>query len=186
LGASTIAKTSVGPAFIRSPSVALRAVASRDLGRAQALAETLEAPRAYGSYLELLQDPEIDAVYVSLPNAQHHAWVLSALRQGKHVLCEKPLALSLEQAQEMATVAAAEGRYLMEAFMYRFQPRIQRAWTLVNSGGLGRLHHARARFTFRLSDSFDQTNYRFSSLAGGGGALYDLGCYCVDALSWFL
>jgi predicted dehydrogenase len=186
LGASTIAKASVGPAFTRSPSVVLRAVASRDAGRAQALAQTLGAPRAYGSYLELLEDSEIDAVYISLPNAQHHPWVLSALRHGKHVLCEKPLALSVDEAQEMATVATSAGRYLMEAFMYRFHPRIQRAWTLVHGGSLGRVQYAQARFTFRLSDAFETTNYRFSSVAEGGGALYDLGCYCVDALSWFL
>ncbi len=186
LGASTIAKTSVGPAFTRSPSVALRAVASRDAGRAQALAQALGAPIAYGSYLELLEDPAIDAVYVSLPNAQHHPWVLSALRHGKHVLCEKPLALSLDAAQEMATVAGSEGRYLMEAFMYRFHPRIQRAWTFVQGGRLGRLQYVRARFTGRLSERFDPSNYRFDSVAEGGGALYDIGCYCVDALAWFL
>jgi predicted dehydrogenase len=186
LGASTIATTSVGPAFARSPSVLLRAVASRDAGRAQALARALGAPRAYGSYLELLEDPEVDAVYISLPNAQHHPWVVSALRHGKHVLCEKPLALTLGEAQEMATVAASEGQYLMEAFMYRFHPRIQRAWTLVHGGDLGRVRYARARFTFRLSDAFEPTNYRFSSVAEGGGALYDLGCYCVDGLSWLL
>jgi predicted dehydrogenase len=164
----------------------LRAVASQDANRAQALAQTLGAPRAYGSYLELLEDSEVEAVYVSLPNAQHHPWVLSALRHGKHVLCEKPLALSLDEAAEMAAVAASEGRYLMEAFMYRFHPRIQRAWALVRSGDIGRPQYAQARFTFRLSDSFDPSNYRFSSVVEGGGALYDLGCYCVDGLTWFL
>jgi predicted dehydrogenase len=186
LGASTIAKTSGGPAFTRSPSADLRAVASRDALRATAFAQTLGAPKAYGSYLELVEDSEIDAVYISLPNAQHHGWVLSALRHGKHVLCEKPLALSLDEAQEMATVAASQGRYLMEAFMYRFHPRIERARTLVHGGSLGRIQYARARFTGRLSDRFDPTNYRFGSVAEGGGALYDIGCYCVDALSWFL
>jgi predicted dehydrogenase len=124
-------------------------------------------------------------VYISLANAQHHPSVISALRHGKHVLCEKPLALSLEQAQEMATVATSEGRYLMEAFMYRFNPRIRRAWTLARSGDLGRIQYARMRFTFRLSDRFDASNYRFS-VAPGGGVLYDLGCYCVDALCWFV
>ena len=123
-------------------------------------------------------------MYISVPNAQHHPWVIAALRHGKHVLCEKPLALSLEQAQEMAAVAASEGRYLMEAFMYRFSPRIQRAWTLAQRGDLGRIRYVRMRFTFRLSDRFDASNYRFSA-APGGGVLYDLGCYCVDALCWF-
>jgi predicted dehydrogenase len=145
----------------------------------------LGAARAYGSYIELVEDPEIDAVYISLPNAQHHPWVLSALRHSKHVLCEKPLALSLGEAREMATVAASEGRFLMEAFMYRFHPRIERARTLVHGGSLGRIRYVRARFTGRLSDRFDETNYRFSSIAEGGGALYDIGCYCVDALSSF-
>ena len=170
---------------MRSPSVALRAVASRDALRAQALAQTLGAPRAYGGYLELLEDSEIDAVYISLPNAQHHTWVLSALRHGKHVLCEKPLALSLNEAQEMATLAASEGRYLMEAFMYRFHPRIERAWTLVHGGSLGGIRYARVRFTYRFSDLFEPSNYRVS-IAEGGGVLYDVGCYCVDALCWFL
>jgi predicted dehydrogenase len=185
LGASDIATTSVGPAFQRSSSVVLRAVASRDLPRAQALAQALGTPRAYGSYLELLEDPDIDAVYISLANAQHHAWVLSALRHGKHVLCEKPLALSLDEAREMAAVATSQGRYLMEAFMYRFHPRIQRARTLAQSGDLGRLQYARVQFTYRLSDRFDTSNYR-ASVAEGGGALYDVGCYCVDVLSWFV
>jgi predicted dehydrogenase len=117
-------------------------------------------------------------------NAQHHPWVISALRHGKHVLCEKPLALSLVEAQEMATVASSEGRYLMEAFMYRFNPRVQRAWSLAQRGDLGRIQYVRMRFTFDLSERFDASNYRFSA-APGGGVLYDLGCYCVDALCWF-
>jgi predicted dehydrogenase len=185
LGASSIAKTTVGPAVHRSPSAALRAVASRESRRAKALAQSLGTPRAYGSYLELLEDPEIDAVYISLANAQHHPWVLAALRHGKHVLCEKPLALTLEEALEMATVATSEGRYLMEAFMYRFNPRIQRAWTLAQNGDLGRLRYARVRFTYRYVEPPDASNYRVS-VADGGGVLYDVGCYCVDALSWFL
>lgn len=185
LGASAIARTTVGPAFRQSPSAVLRAVASRDPRRAQAFAQSLGTPKAYGSYLELLEDPEIDAVYISLTNAQHHPWVLSALRHGKHVLCEKPLAMSLEEAHEMATVATAQGRYLMEGFMYRFHPRIQRAWTLAHSGDLGRVKYARVRFTYRYSEPVDASNYR-ASVTDGGGVLYDVGCYCVDALSWFL
>jgi xylose dehydrogenase (NAD/NADP) len=185
LGASSIAKATVRPAVQRSPSAALRAVASRESWRAEALAQSLGTPRAYGSYLELLEDPEIDAVYISLANAQHHPWVLAALRHGKHVLCEKPLALTLEEALEMATVATSEGRYLMEAFMYRFNPRIQRAWSLAQNGDLGRLRYARVRFTYRYVEPPDASNYRVS-VADGGGVLYDVGCYCVDALSWFL
>jgi predicted dehydrogenase len=185
LGASSIAKTTVGPAVQRSSSAALRAVASRESRRAEALAQSLGTPRAYGSYLELLEDPEIDAVYVSLANAQHHPWVLAALRHGKHVLCEKPLALTLEEALEMATVATSEGRYLMEAFMYRFNPRIQRAWTLAQNGDLGRLRYARVRFTFRYAEAPNASNYR-RNVADGGGVLYDVGCYGVDALCWLL
>jgi predicted dehydrogenase len=184
LGASSIAKT-VGAAVQQVPSAVLRAVASRDPLRAGALARSLGAPRAYGSYLELLDDPEIDAVYVSMANAQHREWVLAALLRGKHVLCEKPLALSLEEAREMATVATAQGRYLMEAFMYRFQPRIQRAWTLAHRGDLGRIRYARVRFTYRYTEPLDASNYRVN-VADGGGVLYDVGCYCVDTLCWFL
>jgi predicted dehydrogenase len=133
----------------------------------------------------LLEDPEIDAVYVSLANGQHHEWVLAALLRGKHVLCEKPLGLSLEEAREMATVATAQRRYLMEAFMYRFQPRIQRGWTLAQRGDLGRIRYARVRFTYRYAQPLDASDYRVN-VADGGGVLYDVGCYCVDMLSWFL
>jgi predicted dehydrogenase len=184
LGASSIAKT-VGPAVQQAPSAVLRAVASRDPLRAGALARSLGTPRAYGSYLELLDDPEIDAVYISVANAQHREWVLAALLRGKHVLCEKPLAVSLEEAREMATVATAQRRYLMEAFMYRFQPRIQRGWTLAHGGDLGRIRYARVRFTYRYAQPLDASNYRVN-VADGGGVLYDVGCYCVDTLCWFL
>ncbi len=184
LGASSIAKT-VGPAVQQAPSAVLGAVASRDPLRAEALARSLGTPRAYGSYLELLDDPQIDAVYISVANAQHREWVLAALLHGKHVLCEKPLALSFEEAREMVTVATAQRRYLMEAFMYRFQPRIQRGWTLAHRGDLGRIRYARVRFTYRYAQPRDASDYRVN-VADGGGVLYDVGCYCVDILSWFL
>ena len=153
------------------------AVASRDADRAAAYARERGIPRAYGSYDELLADPEIDAVYISLPNAPHLEWSRRALEAGKHVLCEKPLSAAPGEVEAAFDVAEREGRLLMEAFMYRHHPQTARLVELVADGAIGRLRLIRASFSFPLRDPADVRLSR--DLAGG--ALMDVGCYCVNA-----
>ena len=152
------------------------AIASRDLDRAQATARDLGIPRAYGTYEELLADPEIDAVYVPLPNHLHRPWVIAAARAGKHVLCEKPLAMTAADAQEMVDACREAGVVLMEAFMYRLHPSWVAVRDLVASGRIGELRAVDSWFSYFNADPANIRNIR----AYGGGALYDIGCYCVN------
>ncbi|MGH2871971.1 MAG: Gfo/Idh/MocA family protein [Solirubrobacteraceae bacterium] len=153
------------------------AVASRDGDRARDYANRHRIPRAYGSYEALLADPDVDAVYISLPNALHAQWTLRALDAGKHVLCEKPLSASAEQAGALFDAAQHVGRLLSEAFMYRHHPQTHRLAALVADGAIGSLRLIRASFSFPLHDSGD---VRLSADLEGG-ALMDVGCYCVSA-----
>jgi predicted dehydrogenase len=153
------------------------AVASRDLARARGFAAEHGIERAYGSYEDLLADPELEAVYISLPNSLHLEWTERALRAGKHVLCEKPLSRRSEAVDRAFDVADSQSRLLMEAFMYRHHPQIQRATELVSSGEIGTLRLIRGAFGFALSGG---PNVRLDS-ALDGGALMDVGCYCVNA-----
>jgi D-xylose 1-dehydrogenase (NADP+, D-xylono-1,5-lactone-forming) len=155
------------------------AIASRDPARARALAARHQVPRVHETYEALLADPEVDAVYVPLTNDAHRPWTLRGLAAGKHVLCEKPLAMNAAEAEEMGAAATAAGRLLMEAFMYRFQPRLR---ALAASLAGRRLRHVHAAFGFTLRDP---ANYRLRAELGGG-ALYDVGCYCVDVVRWLL
>jgi predicted dehydrogenase len=160
----------------------LAAIASRDLARAQAAARQLGIPKAYGSYEELLADPEIDAVYHPMPNHLHVPWSIKALQAGKHVLCEKPIALSAAEAQELADAARQHPRLkLMEAFMYRHHPQWQRARQIVESGGIGELRTIQSFFSY-FND--DPNNIRNQAGIGGGG-LMDIGCYNIS-LSRFI
>ena len=168
----------VVPAIALSEHSEVVAVASRDLGRAQDHAGLLGIPVAYGSYEDLLADPSIDAVYVPLPNFLHRAWVLAAVAAGKHVLCEKPLAITADEAQEMVDAADAAGVLLAEAFMYGHHPRYDRLHEIVRSGEIGQVRGITGTFTFDASDEPDLTGF-----AGhpGSGALYDVGCYVLHA-----
>ncbi len=167
------------PGAVRSRNGAVAAIASRDLRRAREVAESLAIPRAYGSYQELLDDPEIDAIYNPLPNSLHAEWTIKAAAAGKPVLCEKPLALDADQAQLMIDSCHSHGVLLMEAFMYRFHPQHERVIELIENGVIGELRFVRAAFTFML-EPFPAGNVRLSSELGGG-ALMDVGCYCVNA-----
>ena len=164
------------PGLQRSTLGEVVAIASRDAGAARAAADSLEIPRAHGSYEALLADPDVDAVYIPLPNHLHMDWSIAALRAGKHVLCEKPIALTSADAERMAEVAEASGRLLMEAFMYRHHPSWLAALDLVRSGRIGRLMAVDSWFSFWLDDPSDIR----SVPAYGGGALFDIGCYCVN------
>jgi xylose dehydrogenase (NAD/NADP) len=160
----------------KSERLEVAAVASRDLGRAEAYARERGIPRAHGSYEALLADPEIEAVYISLPNSLHVEWSIRALEAGKHVLCEKPLDRRPERVAEAFDAADRAGRFLMEGFMYRHHPQMARLRELVEDGAIGELRAISSSFTFSLT-RLDDVRLRPEL---DGGALMDVGCYCVS------
>jgi predicted dehydrogenase len=176
MSTANIGRGAVNPAIQASSNGTLDAVASRDGTRARSFADAAGISRHYGSYEALLDDRDIDAVYIPLPNGGHAEWTIRAAERGKHVLCEKPFALSVEQCDRMERAAKANGVKLMEAFMYRFHPRTERAISLVLGGALGTIRSIRSAFTFRLARPGD---VRWDP-EQGGGALWDVGCYCVS------
>jgi predicted dehydrogenase len=176
LSTANIARRKVIPGMKKAARCRVGAIASRDGLRAKRIAEELGIPRAHGSYEALLADDDIDAVYIPLPNHMHAEWAIAALRAGKHVLCEKPLALSVEDATEMAAVARSARVHLMEAFMYRLHPSWVAVRQLIAEGRIGRLTAVQSWFSF-FND--DPSNIRNISDAGGG-AMWDIGCYCVN------
>jgi xylose dehydrogenase (NAD/NADP) len=159
-----------------SDRVDVIAVASRDAARAEAYARQRGIERAYGSYEELLADPDVEAVYISLPNSLHVEWSIRALEAGKHVLCEKPLSRRPVDVERAFDVAAQSDRHLMEAFMYRHNPQTAKLKELVGEGAIGRLRLVRAAFSFPLADAED---VRLDASLDGGG-LMDVGCYCIN------
>ncbi len=161
----------------RLPEARIAAIASRDRARAESAAAALGIPEAYGSYEELLADPGIDAVYIPLPNDLHAEWAIAALRAGKHVLCEKPMAMDAAQAASMAAAARSSGRLLMEAFMYKFHPQWRRAAEILSSGEIGSPRAIHAWFSYANADPKNIRN----KAENGGGALYDIGCYAVSS-----
>jgi predicted dehydrogenase len=176
LSPARIAVQKVIPAMQVAERSRVVALASRDPDRARAAADRAGIPNAHGSYQALLDDPEVDAVYIPLPNHLHAEWTVAAARAGKHVLCEKPLALSSASAQEMVDVCAAQGVVLMEAFMYRLHPSWVAVRELVQSGRIGELRAVQSWFSYFNDDPANIRNLA----ATGGGALLDIGCYCVN------
>jgi predicted dehydrogenase len=176
LSTANIGVRKVIPAIGKAERCEVVAIASRDGERAARVADELGIPRAYGSYEALLSDPDVDAVYIPLPNNQHAAWTIAAARAGKHVLCEKPLAMTAAEAQDMVQTCATEGVLLMEAFMYRLHPSWEAVRELVASGRIGRLRAVQSWFSFFNDDPDDIRNV--AELGGGG--LYDIGCYCIN------
>jgi len=174
---SQVAQKAVLPALASSPAARLVAVASAG-GHAERCRAAFDARRAYDSYAAVLADPEVEAVYVPLPNGLHRQWVERAAAAGKHVLCEKPLAPSAAEARAMAAACASAGVVLLEAYMTPFHPRAMAVEALVASGRLGALRFARAAFTGVLDRPDD---HRWLP-AQGGGALLDVGIYCVAPL----
>jgi predicted dehydrogenase len=164
------------PGAHESDKVDLVAVASRDQARADAYAQEWEIPRAYGSYEALLDDPDVEAVYISLPNTLHAEWSIKALEAGKHVLCEKPFTRHPEAVTAAFDAAERAGRLLSEAFMYRHNPQTMRLVELVEQGAIGELRLVRSAFSYSL---YDADNIRLSTDVDGG-ALMDVGCYCVS------
>ena len=164
------------PGAHASPKVDLVAVASRDQARADEYARRFEIERAYGSYEALLADPEIEAVYIPLPNTLHCDWSIRALEAGKHVLCEKPMSRHPDDVAAAFAAAERSERILMEAFMYRHNPQTTRLKELVAEGAIGELRLIRSTFCYSL---YDEDNIRLRPEVEGG-ALMDVGCYCVS------
>jgi predicted dehydrogenase len=175
VGAGWIAHRALAPAVHAADGAVLQAVAARDAGRA---AELEPVGRVHDHYQDLLDDPDVDVVYISLSNEAHHPWTLAALAAGKHVLCEKPLGLDAGQVAEMTAAARAADRLLVEGFWYRWHPRTRRLEELVTTGALGAVTQMEADFSFIGED--DDGGYRVDP-ARGGGSLYDVGCYSVSA-----
>lgn len=178
LGCARIAERAFIPAVREARGAELHGIAARDEARASAWAAKYGFRRAYRDYAELLDDPAVDAVYVPLPNHLHAEWTIRAARAGKHVLCEKPLALNAGEVRSMFAAARGADVILMEAFMYRFHPQFDKILALIRSGAIGDVRACRASFTFRLAGNPDDYRWR---PAMGGGSLYDIGCYPVSA-----
>lgn len=177
LGAAWIADIALLPAINDSRNGRLVALASRSPQRAREILAPFPHARVVDSYNALLEDREVDAVYIPLVNNLHKEWTLRALESGKHVLCEKPLAMNAPEAEEMAAASERSGRLLMEAFMYRFRPRVREFVE-----GIADPIHVQATFGFTLGEG---ENYRRVAELGGG-ALFDVGCYCVSVSRWIL
>lgn len=177
LGTSNFARNKILPALQHCQNAEVSAIASRSLARAQAVAEQFGIAKPYGNYEDLLADSDIDVVYIPLPNHLHVSWSIRALEAGKHVLCEKPVALSSAEARQLLDAA---GRYphlkVMEAFMYRFHPQWQHAKKLVLEGDIGELRTIHSFFSYFNTDG---ENIRNQPEAGGGG-LMDIGCYNIS------
>ena len=164
------------PATQKAERCEVVAIASRDGERAARVAGELGIPRAHEGYEALLSDPDVDAVYIPLPNNEHAAWTIAAARAGKHVLCEKPLAMTAADAETMVRACASEGVLLMEAFMYRLHPSWEAVRDLVVSGSIGRLRAVQSWFSYFNDDPRNIRNVPEL----GGGALYDIGCYAIN------
>ncbi len=177
LGCAGIAEKAFIPAVRQSRDGALAAIASRDEARAADWARRFGFERAHRSYQDLVDDPGVDAVYNPLPNDLHAEWSIRALRAGKHVLCEKPMAMNAGEVATMMAAAETAGVRLAEGFMYKFHPQIPRTLEMLRSGKIGEPRAIHSSFTFRFSR--DPSNYRWFP-EQGGGALYDVGCYTIS------
>ncbi|HEY9127226.1 MAG TPA: Gfo/Idh/MocA family oxidoreductase, partial [Acidobacteriaceae bacterium] len=177
LSTANIGTKKVIPGMQQCRFARVDAIASRDLPKAQEAAGKLGIARAYGSYEELLADPEIDAIYNPLPNQLHVPWTIKALEAGKHVLCEKPLSMTTAEAESLIAVRAATGKKVGEAFMIRSFPQWLRLRELLDSGVIGPLRAVYGHFSYY---NVDPKNIR-NNLESGGGALMDIGCYLIHA-----
>lgn len=180
LGCARIARSGLIPGIVGSHRGELRALASRDGSTARAWANEFGIPKAYEGYEALLADPDIRAVYIPLPNELHLPWVERAAEAGKHVLCEKPLARDAEEARRMVEFCRERGVLLVEAFMWRHQPRVAELLRLTRRGVIGELRLIRSAFSFPI----DTGDWRLEA-DRGGGALWDVGCYGVNTARLF-
>lgn len=177
ISTAKIGRKLVVPATQRSERCEVTAIASRDQASARATADELGIPSAYGSYEELLADPDVDAVYNPLPNHLHTEWNLAAIRAGKHVLAEKPIGMDAAEAEVVFGEADRAGVKVVEAFMYRSHPTWKEVQRLIAAGEIGELRHVQTYFGYQ---NLDPTNIR-NVAAYGGGALMDVGCYGINS-----
>lgn len=180
LGAANIAVKYVTPAMQASPLTPTIAIASRSREKATAAAERLGIPRAYGSYEDLLADPDVEAIYNPLPNHLHVPWTIRAADAGKHVLCEKPIAMSAAEARELVAARDRNGVQIAEAFMVRVHPRWNAVKELVDAGRIGQLVQIAGHFSYNMSSPANVRNV----LEWGGGVLMDVGCYPIMLSRW--
>lgn len=178
LSTAKIAQRELLPAFGRAQNAEVAAIASGS-GKAEEVAAKFNIPKSYGSYEELLQDPEIDAIYIPLPNHLHKQWTMEAAKHGKHVLCEKPASMTPDETREMAEFCREKNVKFMEAFMYQFHPQHERVREIIASGEIGEVKYMRASFSFLLAQR--EGNIKMDKQKGGG-SIYDVGCYCVHAI----
>lgn len=172
------------PAFKASKTVDLRAIASRSMDKAKAAAARDGIPVAHGSYLDLLNDPNIEAVYIPLPNHMHDEWTRKAADHGKHILCEKPLTVKASEAEALVAYCRSKGVRLMDGFMWPHHPRTHKIRKALDSGVIGEVRKVNTAFTFNL-DGLPTGNIRMQPEAGGGGLL-DVGCYTTYAIRWWM
>ena len=182
LGTAGIAKGCTIPGMQQAENCRLYAIASRSAQKAEAFKETFGFEKAYGSYAALLADPEVEAVYIPLPNDMHYDWVLKALKAGKHVLCEKPLAPTVSQIKQMFQVAKENNVLLMEAFAYLHSPIVSAVKQEIEDGKLGQIRYMESAF---ITSDYDIRNIRMRKETFGG-ATYDLGCYNTSQILWML
>lgn len=176
LGCAGFARSTAIPAMLKANNVELTAIASRDKSKSDAFAHEFGFTRSYSSYEALLADDEVQAIYIPLPNGLHGEWTKKAATAGKHCLVEKPFAVSVEEAIEVAEVVRTNNVKVMEAFMWRFHPMHRRVKELIHKGVIGAVRNVRTSFTFSITRA---PNVRLSSELNGGG-LMDVGCYCIS------
>ncbi|MUV37011.1 Trans-1,2-dihydrobenzene-1,2-diol dehydrogenase [Lentibacillus sp. JNUCC-1] len=180
LSTANIAQKALIPAIQRAKNAEVTAIASgSDAGKARAVAEKFEIPKTHDRYEALLEDPDIQAVYIPLPNHLHKKWVIEAAKAGKHILCEKPIGLDEEEAREMQRVCEENGVLLMEAFMYHFHPQHERVKEIMASGEIGDVRYMRAAFSFFIGNKADNIRMHREK---GGGCMYDVGSYGVHSI----
>ncbi|GAF07887.1 oxidoreductase [Paenibacillus pini JCM 16418] len=184
LSTASIALSAFLPGMADSTRGVVVAIASRSMDNANKVASEFDIPRAYGSYEELLSDPDVDAIYIPLPNHLHKEWTLKAAEAGKHVLCEKPAALHAKDAADMVEGCKKAGVIFAEAFMYRHHPKHLRLMEIIQSGELGTIQSIHGHFTYnQLEGTTDNVRYQKQM---GGGAIYDVGCYPISAARMIL
>ena len=178
MGTAYIFERDVARGMSLAENCEMTAVAGRNMEKAEVFREKYGFERAYGSYGELLEDPEIEAVYIPLPNTLHHEWTIKALKSGKHVLCEKPLAPNAAQAREMFQTAKENNVLLMEAFAYQHSPYIKEIRKAVERGEIGEVRYAEAAL---ITSDYDHSNIRMRKETLGGST-YDVGVYAMSCV----
>lgn len=180
ISTARIGTVRVLPAIQQSSNGEVVAISSRNLARAQEAADQLGIPTAYGSYQELIDDPNIDAIYNPLPNSQHAEWSIKCAEAGKPTLCEKPLASDADEAKQMVDAFKERGVPFAEAFMYRFHPKTQKVKEMIDGGAIGKMQLIKAAFTFPVAN---EGNIRLSKELAGGSVM-DVGCYCINMMRY--